>query len=330
MAVVKKHEEVFFMIYLKSIALAFLFIFLTNCGGGGASNNLQQNPLDRDYDQRIIDDENRTSILEESKKRYSGGSCEEEDDRGHECVEQCRDIYNRRADREDCEELPIAQIQVLSELHELLEDPDDDELRNIDLEDLEVYLNVSIAGFDSHIGRYSRNESKEVLFWIAENEDISNLFSDEDDEFKALEALFKEVVDGSFSPGSDTHLPFIERVDGNNRLIEIVIDAGNESALEWFHSYITETATDCSGNSDEVSLECFKVFCRIGKGIDPDFRENWLSFEDFEEYIDDIIQAEINGASYGSIDTTFWDTDDFDDAGNVTDFYTELCEDLVE
>ena len=313
------------MIYLKSIALALLFAFLTNCGGG-ASNQLQQNPLDRPYDELKDQDENRTSILEESRKRYSGSTCEEEDDRDHECVDQCREIYNRRSDRDDCEELPIAQIQVLFELHELLEDPDDDDLREIDLEDLEVYLNVSIAGFDSLINKYSSRESKEVLFWIAENEDISNLFSDEDDEFKALEALFKEVT-GGFSVGDETHQPFIERVDGSHRLMEIVIDTGNESALEWFHEYITEKAAGC--RSEEVSLECFKVFCRIGKDIDRDFRENWLSFEDFEEYIEDIIDNEINGASYGSASTTLWDTDDFDDAGDITDFYTELCEDLV-
>ena len=308
------------MIYLKSIALALLFVSFSNCGQ--TPGNLQQNPLDRPYDQLKDRDENRRSVLDESRKRYSGSTCEEEDDRSHDCVDQCRDIYSRRSDRDDCEELPIAQIEMLAELHELLEDPDDDDLRDIDLADLEVYLNVSIAGFDSLINRYSSREAKEVLFWIAENEDISNLFSDEDDEFKALEALFKEVT-GGFSASSETHQPFIERIDGSDRLMEIVIDAGNESAIEWFHSYITETAEGCSGKNDEISGTCFEVFCKIGKGIDDDIRESWLSFEDFEEYIDDIVQAGVNGrASPGS---TEWDTDNIDDSGDVTDFYDELC-----
>ena len=310
------------MIYLKSMALALLFVSFTNCGR--APSTLQQNPLDRDYDQRIRDDENRTSILDESRKRYSGSTCEEEDDRGHDCVEECRDIYSRRADREDCEELPIAQIEVLAELHELLEDPDDDELADIDLVDLEVYLNVSIAGFDSHIARYSKNEAKEVLFWIVENEDISNLFSDEDDEFKALEKLFKEIT-GGFQSSSETHEPFITRIEGNDKLIEVAVDFGNESAIEWFQNYITETATGCRGNNDEISGTCFEVFCKIGKDMDDDFRESWLSFEDFEDYIDDIVQAGVNGDSAPS--DTQWDTDDdnIDDAGDVTDFYEELC-----
>ena len=167
---------------------------------------------------------------------------------------------------------------------------------------------------------------KRFFFWIAENENISNLFSNEDDSFKALEALFNEVVDGGFSPGSDTHLPFITRIKSGDKLMEIVIDSGNDSASEWFHNYITEKAEGCTGDNDEVSLECFSVFCKIGKDFDVNLRENWLSFE-FEEYIDDIVQAEINGnANPGPHQ---WDTDDFKDVGDVTDFYTELCGNLA-
>ena len=228
------------------------------------------NPFNRDYDQLRENDPNRPSILDQSRKRYSESTCEELDDRNHDCVKQCREIYGHRIDRDDCEELPIAQIAVLADIHELLEDPDDDELASIDLEDLEVYLNISIDGFDSHINKYSKIEAKEVLFWIAENENISNLFSNEDDYFKALEKLFNEVVGGSFSPGSDTHLPFITRIDGSDKLMGLVIDSGNEAALKWFHSYITEKAEGCTGDNDEVSLECFSVFCKIGKDIDDE------------------------------------------------------------
>ena len=57
------------------------------------------------------------------------------------------------------------------------------------------------------------------------------------------------------------------------------------------------------------------------------FRESWLSFEDFEDYINDIVQEGINGnANPGPHQ---WDTDDFKDAGDVTDFYTELCGNLA-
>ena len=122
------------------------------------------NPFNRDYDQLRENDSNRSNILDQSRQRYSGSTCEELDDRYHDCVKQCREIYGHRIDRDNCEELPIAQIAVLVDIHELLEDPDDDELASIDLEDLEVYLNVSLDGFDSRISKYSKIEAKEVLF----------------------------------------------------------------------------------------------------------------------------------------------------------------------
>ena len=282
--------------------------------------------LDIDYEQRRPPDLDRSSILDQSRRRYSGSTCEEEDDRKHECVDQCRYIYSRRSDRNDCEELPIAQIAVLAEIHELLEDPDDDELASINLADLEVYLNVSIAGFDSRVSKYSKSESKEVLLWIAENKEIARLFSDEDYDFKALETLFKEVI-GSFSSSSETHKPFITKIDGNDKLIEVVIGSGNESALEWFFNYITEKAEGCSGDSDEVSLECFTVFCKIGKEMDEEIRESWLSFEDFEDYINDIVRTGINGnANPGPHQ---WDTDNIQDANDVANFYGELCGNLA-
>ena len=112
-----------------------------------------------------MEDEDRGRILDRSRLRYSGPTCADQDDNLHECVEMCRDIYNRRSDRADCEELPIIQIEVLAELYEiLLEDPDDDELDRIDLKDFEVYLKVSISSFDRLIGKYSKSEAKELLF----------------------------------------------------------------------------------------------------------------------------------------------------------------------
>ena len=111
---------------IKSTALALLFVFLADCGGPPAVTSNDGDRLlrdDEDYDRRKREDENRGNILDRSRTRYTGRTCEDEDDNRHDCVEQCRDIYSRRSDREDCEELPIKQIEILEDLHELLEDP---------------------------------------------------------------------------------------------------------------------------------------------------------------------------------------------------------------
>ena len=167
------------------------------------------------------------------------------------------------------------------------------------------------------IGKYSRSEAKEVLLWIVANPEITELVRDEDDEYKALKELFKEVA-GS----DDTHEPFTAGIDGSDKLMEIVIEEGNEEALEWFHEYITEEATGCKGE-DEVDGMCFAVFCEIGEGIDDESREDWLSFEDFEDYIEEVIEAGLNGDASGSGNK--WSTTDITEADDVTDFYDELC-----
>ena len=302
------------MIYLKSIALMLSFIFLINCG--------QQGPISqpdlRDYDQRIRDDENRTNVLNDSRRRYSGSTCEEEDDSNHECVDQCREIYNRRADREDCEELPIAQIEVLADLHKLLEDPDDDDLRNIDVADLEVYLNVSIAGFDRNISRYSKGEVKEVLFWMVENEDVAQLFIGEDDDFQTLETLLKELV--PFDKSS-MHKPFLARVDSSEKLMETAIENGNEYILDWFHDYIIQEESDCSSN--ENSTGCFEVFCKIGDGIDPDSSEDWRRYENFEDYLGEIVEERVNYSRWR-------DNQDIEELSDLEDEWVKiLCDGLT-
>ena len=71
-------------------------------------------------------------------------------------------------DRDDCEELPVEQIDRLADLHETLEDPDDDDLEEIDLEDFDVYLNVSIEAFEDLVRKYNSREAKSFLYWMVD------------------------------------------------------------------------------------------------------------------------------------------------------------------
>ena len=94
------------MSYFKSLSGLLLFAFLAGCFGSPVGNNP---PVDRDnqaYDDKIKGDENREAKLEIVR---TGRICEKED-RDHDCKEQCGDIYTRRGDREDCEELSVAAM----------------------------------------------------------------------------------------------------------------------------------------------------------------------------------------------------------------------------
>ena len=277
---------------------------------------------DSDYDSRIDRDDDRDDVL--SRRKKEGDACEDED-RDHECVDQCREMYRRSNDREDCEELTPEDVEKLFEVHEALEDADDRGLRDIDVEDLEAYLNVSIAGFDGLIRDYKSNEAKEVLIWIAENEDVTETFEDEDDDYRTLEGLLKAL--SSFS-SSELERPFTKDID-RGTLFEEAIDTRNEAAVAWFLDYIFYTASDCNDN-EQVSVDCFTVICKIGNGFeDEDLLRDWLDISSFENYMDDIIREGINAGSAPKWDTSAIDdpNDLYEDRDNT--WVETLCGDLI-
>ena len=324
------------MKYLKCLVFLFLFVFLAGCTGtiptaGYPPNSNQTStsdpyftPPSRDddeYNRRIREDDDRDEVL----RRRSGGDACEDEDNDHDCKDQCRDMYRRTDDREDCEELDAEEIEKLFEVHQALEDADDNDLRDIDLEDLEAYLNVSIAGFDGLIRNYGTNEAEEVLLWIAQNEDVAETFEDEDDDFKTLEQLLKVL--SSFS-SSELERPFTRDID-RRTLFEEAIDARNDTAVDWFLNYIFYTDSDCN-NDEEVSPECFTVICEIGDGFqDEDFLRDWLVISSFEDYIDDIIEGGVNAGVDPKWDATAIENPDdlYEDRDNT--WVSTLCGGLI-
>ena len=189
------------MKYLKSLSGLLLFAFLAGCFGSPVGNNPDPvNRSDEEYERKKQEDENRDAKLKDVRM---GRTCENED-RDHDCKEQCGDIYTRRGDRDDCEELSVAFIERLEMLHEQLEDADD--LEDIDPDDFDIYVNLSIAALDKLIGRYSSREAKDFLVWMINEEEIAKVFEDEDDDHETLEALLKRLK--SFS-GNDIYEPFV-------------------------------------------------------------------------------------------------------------------------
>lgn len=314
------------MCYLKSIGLLGLVYVLIGCPPQPLNvNTSNPNPIRDDYDKRKNTDRDRGRVLTDARRRYSGRTCEQED-RDHQCKEDCRDIYSRRGDRDDCEELPIAQITELIKLHELLEDPDEDDLNDdVQHEDFDVYLNVSIAPLDRHIGKYNSKDAKVFMKWMIENSDVAKVFQKEDDDYKTLRSLLKEIQD--FSGNNQIHLPFIESIDSGDKLMEVAIDVGDEEILEWFQEYINEENSDCE--DDETESDCFTVYCKIGDGIEDDSADDWLGFESFEEYIDEIIEEETNGTRWTPSRNRPGEADAYQDSRDLDDWVDDLCDGLL-
>ena len=310
---------------LRKLKNGLLFVFLAGCTGAIPPGNSPQNsigyypstgypsnnypPLPRDeqgYDNKIVNDPNREAVLQDSRNRLRGGFCENED-KNHECKSRCREMYRRKGDREECEELTVTQIEKLIDVHQVLEEADTDHLERIDFEDLKVYLNVSIAGFDNVIRDYRRNDAKEVLIWIAKDEEAAELLRDEDDDYKTLESLLKQIT--SFS-NTEIEEPFSKELDSRDGTIfEMAMRSGNDAAIEWFLDYIFSTDRACVGNNGDVSEACFTVICEIGEEFnDKDYRVDWMDFPTFENYIDDIIDKGVNrhGGENNNCDKDVW------------------------
>ena len=275
-------------------------------------------------------DEDRDSILQASKMRKNGDICEKEDDRDEPCKEQCDEMYKRKKDREDCEELTVNQITALFELYEILEEPDVDDLQEVEVEDFDVFLNVSMAVMEDLIDDWNSREAKDFLYWVVSNEEVAVVFEKEDYDYNALTDLLKKISRFRYS---EIYTPFITKIEGG-RLMEVAIDSRSEKVIEWFMEYIEDKNSSCQ--DETVSRDCFSIYCRIGKKIDTDSMENWLDYKEFESYIEDIVEKKINANN--SDDSNYSNRGDgngwqygrgegqFEEIGDITDDWVkDLC-----
>ena len=321
---------------LKFLILCFFLAFMFGCPRP-ADVIIKRNVIVRDYDKKKDNDKNRDDILKNSNQRYSGKACEEED-RRHECHEQCSDIYSsRRGDVKDCEELKIGLIEKLAELHELLEEPDHEDLLKVDNRDFSTYLNISIAPFDELVEdrNFKKKDAEELFLWMLADEkkalddegyeSVANILSDEDDDYKVLENLLKELA--GFNPRDDSiYKPFVEDIGRERKtLMGLAINVGpfdkgkNNNLLDWFIDYIEDENTQCQ--REPVHEDCFKLYCQIGKRIDEDYANDWLNFDSFLAYINDIIEEGINGSSTGAGGQ--WDINNIEDDGDLGDWWRQ-------
>ena len=317
------------------VGFLFVSVFLAGCFGSSQPQprpDRIDNRTDEYYEERISNDQDRDDVIRSSRERYSKNYCEDED-KNHDCFDQCRDIYTRRADKNDCEELSIDQIERLVEIHEFLEDSDEDDLPSIDPEDFDVYLNISIQPLDQLVRKYNKSEAKDFVVWLIKDEDIFDIFQKEDDEYDTFESVL-ESVSGTNIPNGDTSLdnivtiydPFLERIESGDKLMELAIDSGNENIVEWFMEYIFEKSEVCQ--HQELAVGCFEIYCKIGEDIDEDYRDDWLSYYKFEDYLDEIIERGTNRRDPSTIEPPYyWTTpvNKIENTGDTEDWLNDLC-----
>ncbi len=229
-----------------------------------------------------------------SSSRISSGDDCEDKAKDHKCKKQCKTMYKRTDDWEECEELSPDDIEKILDVHDILEEADDRNLNGINSDDLEVYLDISPKGFSDLIREYRTSEAEDVLVWITENKNAAETLNEGSDNYSILEELLSKLYDFS---ESELEKPFTREIDERTPF-EMAIDFSNDEAGEWFLNYIFDTDNDCNGDDERVTSACFTVICKIGNGFQKtSFINRWLNFRSFDSYIEEIIEEDINAGS---------------------------------
>ena len=291
----------------------------------------------KEYKERGDNDEDKDDVLRRARQRYSGDICEDLDRRDTEkkkCEKICKEIYDNSKERDECERQYVNLIEDLEEVYDALEDGDEDDFKGINAELFDTYLNIGISGLDDIIRDYNNSEAKDFILWLIDYDEISHIFIKEDKNHKTLLTLFKALDDGyteSVARSAKTGDIFTERIDSPYDLMELAINTGSEEIMDWFLSYINDINTDCKADTESVA--CFTVYCKIGKDLDDDDRNEWVDdFEVFEEYLNDIVSSEVNREAW---EPTKIRTGDIETLNNVMDeqtsdntWFDALCEGL--
>ena len=256
------------------------------------NNNLNTSPLpdpdDNYYNNRQNTDNDRDEVLNNANR---GEACEDQR-YSHNCYKLCKEMYRRSDDNEECLELDIDNVEEIYDVYSDLKDGGFRKLENIDPEHFELFLNVSIASFDTIIRKeYKRSEGRDLLIWIAENEDIAEIMYDEDDDFRRLGDLLFLVQ--RFTPETlDKPLSF--DIENRQNLFEYAIATGNTPAMDYFLDYILKTHSSCK-KTKIYTAGCLTVVCKIGFSVDERDRGQFIYYSNsFVDFIERIIKDGIN------------------------------------
>ena len=293
-------------LYLKGWLLVLSVLFV-----GACNLQKQEQPGER-----------KAEVIRETGKKYGGNKCEEEE-RGHKCYEHCKEIYRKASNREDCENLTVGQVEKIKEMYDFLESPRERELKGIEKDVFDLYLNISIESLYDLIGEYSNSRAKDFMSWLLENQEFAEIFEAEDNDFEAFESLLQGIKDFNCCGASEIIKPFTVTVEGSKTVWDIVADQRSDYYVDWFMNFIEEKNPDC--NDDSNSIECFEIYCRIGEKTDKDNRDNLLRIDSFKKYIDGIIDDNINGEESPGGGSQKWDTTEIDDSDDLRDWVEELC-----
>ena len=235
-----------------------------------------------------------------TETRSNSRICEDDDD----CEDKCSDLFRSRTLRKECEKLTVSEVDSLEEIIDVFEDPDEEDLEDVDVSVLEIFLEEFNSKAVDLAEDLSARDSETMLEWIAKNEDVAESFNKNDDDkhrFEVFTALLKNV---------NTNIN--EALNDRNGFLDIALDEGTAEALELVHNlfYEDEVYTGerkCTGTRIERDKCVFtKHYCALS--LDKDQEDAYLDdYEFFVELADDILTDQLSSRNN---DAASWWTKD--------------------
>ena len=222
--------------------------------------------------------------------------------------EICKDIYRYSYTRKTCQKLPHPLVESMEEINEIMEDPDTDELKEMNIGILSLYV---YSGTDTtlkkKLEKYSSREARDFLFWLAHpgicHLPVVNMISDIDKDFRVLEELL-EV--GNLDTTNGTRL---------GTFFDLIYQGKNKRAGKWFHNFIEKR--ECS-SSVFLSACVLETYCSLSKSMSDHAAKGLESFPYFATFIKGIIRNVINKSK--------WSKQDLQSYEDLDSWHKDLCQ----
>lgn len=159
------------------------------------------------------------------------------------CRDTCKDIFSSNSHRDDCYELPE---ELVNRFEDVIEAVEDGEVEDIDEFAAECLLDIEEDEIVRAIRKLSSSKAKQFFIDLVEEDDLAEVFYDEDDEFLILQAILEEIGSNTVDRQLDEELE-----DGKNVLWFVAETDGK--AWRWLDAYVEykceEKGATCTGSS---------------------------------------------------------------------------------
>ena len=168
---------------IKIFLIVLQPLFFSSClfGGGGSLFQTAQSGLIIGESSLHEKKQGTTRTTISSKKESVSGTCED----SYECEGICEDTYGELDSNDEdegrikrCLDLSYKVVVSFEEIVKVLENPAYSQLQNIEANDFEEFLNVSLRPWEEFTRDFSSNESEKVLTWIAKDPQIAKAIID--------------------------------------------------------------------------------------------------------------------------------------------------------